>query len=709
MNFVHPELLYLAPFVSIPILIHLLNRIRYRRVQWAAIDFLLMSERRAVRRAKLRQLILMALRTLLLAAALGALLQPILGGGLAALMGGSSQVAVVVDASASMSGADASGRAFDTAKKLAKDTLPSVSSNATVTGGTFSVRYQSPFRQPLRDRRAVASVIESAKLTGGSGDIPQAIRGAAESLARGGGGGTIWLLTDLRASGWRMADTGTWQQVRAALEEAGKPRLVITDLGPKIDANFSIAGIRTTPAVLIENDTPKLTATVQLHGESAGVTSVALFFEGRRLDRRVLQVAKPGKTEVVFDLPKLTTGSHAGYLELDPDAVPADDRHYFILRVTGRIPVLIVDGSPSVAPWEGAADFLALAVQPPVSDPGTRSPFTAKVITAEQLAGTQVKNFAAVLLADVPGLEPRAAKQLKDYVGGGGMLMVFPGEHTDIAAWNDLGFPGPPIKTVTEAKAGKPIVVNWTSPTSPITATLPVEGLDRLTIKRIVRYEGGNGNDGEEKGQVLATVEGGDSFLVSLQHGAGKIYVFGVSAQGDFSNLPFTPVLLLTVHRSIIAHLMDVAEPPSREAFAELDLTLPPGRHQVLTPDESLLPVTTGGGSAGKVFRQTGLAGIYRLIEGDTPPENTEEAPLLAAINVPRDESALDRIGTRTIQTLLPGYPAQVMRVSGGEQLSEGTGARSAASSFPLATLAMILLLGEVVFAWRVGLPAQDD
>lgn len=116
MNFLHPEFLYLAPLLAVPILIHLLNRIRYRRVRWAAIDFLLTTERRSVRRARLRQILLMALRTLLLAAALGVLLQPIFGGTLAGLLGGSSQVAVLVDASASMAATDASGEAFDTAK-----------------------------------------------------------------------------------------------------------------------------------------------------------------------------------------------------------------------------------------------------------------------------------------------------------------------------------------------------------------------------------------------------------------------------------------------------------------------------------------------------------------------------------------------------------------------------------------------------------------
>ena len=111
MSFLYPEMLWLAPFLALPLLIHLLNRLRYRRVRWAAMAFLLQTERRAVRRARLRQLLLMLLRTLLLAAALGALAQPVLRGGLAGLLGRRSNAVVLLDASASMSAAHQIGRA----------------------------------------------------------------------------------------------------------------------------------------------------------------------------------------------------------------------------------------------------------------------------------------------------------------------------------------------------------------------------------------------------------------------------------------------------------------------------------------------------------------------------------------------------------------------------------------------------------------------
>src|SRR6266705_1013828 len=56
----------MAGAVSIPIIIHLLNRKRFRVVVWAAMRFLLAAQRKNSRRLRLEQLLLLAVRTLLL-------------------------------------------------------------------------------------------------------------------------------------------------------------------------------------------------------------------------------------------------------------------------------------------------------------------------------------------------------------------------------------------------------------------------------------------------------------------------------------------------------------------------------------------------------------------------------------------------------------------------------------------------------------------
>src|SRR2546423_11170356 len=60
-------LLVAAALVSVPIIIHLINRMRFKRIRWAAMEFLLKAQKRTRRRLIIEQLLLLALRCFLLA------------------------------------------------------------------------------------------------------------------------------------------------------------------------------------------------------------------------------------------------------------------------------------------------------------------------------------------------------------------------------------------------------------------------------------------------------------------------------------------------------------------------------------------------------------------------------------------------------------------------------------------------------------------
>src|SRR6185437_10465389 len=65
-----------AAATSVPIVIHLLNKRKFRIVVWAAMDFLLAAQRRNARRLKFQRWLLLAVRCLallVLAAAIGQL------------------------------------------------------------------------------------------------------------------------------------------------------------------------------------------------------------------------------------------------------------------------------------------------------------------------------------------------------------------------------------------------------------------------------------------------------------------------------------------------------------------------------------------------------------------------------------------------------------------------------------------------------------
>src|SRR6266542_5311692 len=64
--------------ISAPILIHLINRLRFKRIRWAAMEFLLKSQKRNRRRLIIEQIILLMLRCLMMVLA-GLLLARFIG------------------------------------------------------------------------------------------------------------------------------------------------------------------------------------------------------------------------------------------------------------------------------------------------------------------------------------------------------------------------------------------------------------------------------------------------------------------------------------------------------------------------------------------------------------------------------------------------------------------------------------------------------
>src|SRR5438876_5536545 len=68
--FLNPGFLFIAvALISVPIIIHLINRMRFKRLRWAAMEFLLKAQKRSRRRLIIEQLILLLLRCLLVALA----------------------------------------------------------------------------------------------------------------------------------------------------------------------------------------------------------------------------------------------------------------------------------------------------------------------------------------------------------------------------------------------------------------------------------------------------------------------------------------------------------------------------------------------------------------------------------------------------------------------------------------------------------------
>ena len=102
MTFLQQAMLWGLFAVSIPVIIHLLNRRRFRTVEWGAMQFLLKATRDSRGKKRLKHILILLMRSLAVAALVFAIARPLAGGFLGWGGGQVETVVLILDRSASM-------------------------------------------------------------------------------------------------------------------------------------------------------------------------------------------------------------------------------------------------------------------------------------------------------------------------------------------------------------------------------------------------------------------------------------------------------------------------------------------------------------------------------------------------------------------------------------------------------------------------------
>ena len=124
-TFLHPALLWGLLIAGVPVLIHLINLFRHRRVPWAAMEFLLISQRRNRTWVLLKQLLLLLLRMTAVAVLVLMLTHPRLPAQWGRFLDGQPvHHIVLLDDSFSMTEQQGGSRAWDRAKAAVERNRP---------------------------------------------------------------------------------------------------------------------------------------------------------------------------------------------------------------------------------------------------------------------------------------------------------------------------------------------------------------------------------------------------------------------------------------------------------------------------------------------------------------------------------------------------------------------------------------------------------
>jgi len=696
MTFLNPLLLFGLAAAAIPVILHLLNLRKLRTVDFSTLTFLKELQQSKVRRLKLRQILLLIVRTLMVIFIVLAFARPAMRGSLPSTFGGgaASTIAIVLDDSYSMSAADESGERFAAARQAALNILSLLKEGDAAYFVKLSDLPRITVEPATHDFGLLAEIIGRAKpsfvtrtqreglaaavaLMEASRDVNREIYlvgdfqrsslgtntpvvGTATGRADSGGGNASVILPPGRAT-------------TEPVVPDPRVRLFLVRVGSKDLDNASVDSVEVLSRIFEKNKPAEVSAVIRNNGRSALRDAVVSVFDGEtRVAQSNVSVEAGSSAPITLSFVPRRSGFFPGRIVLEPDELDLDNTRYFSFNVPGRIRVLVAGAGPE------DTRFLLPALKAGTV-PGQESILEIVTARGRGPGSANLRDFDVLVLAGLPAFDQADAGRVRDFVDGGGGLVLFPGSETDAANYNarllgpmnlpvirgttgggatetglyfrEIDFDHPLFSTIFETKAG----AGDSRRLSPvILRTLDLRGTPRS--------------------RSIITLSNGNGFLIEQPVGAGRVALFSTAPLLSWGDFPMKGLFAPLFYRTVV-YLATGAERPSQVTVGgDLSFTLrtpPPGsaqtRYTVRLPDGVDELVTASPSPAGMLFRYAPatLPGQYELRGG-------ESALALRPANLDPGEADLRQASEADVDSMvfrMRFTPGQVRRLAAGGEL----------------------------------------
>ena len=724
MMFLAPWLLAGTLLGGLPILIHLLNRPRYRVEPWGAMRFLEEAINRRSKRVRIQHILLMILRALVLVLFALALSRPVWRAENIGAAGQPTTLALVFDGSYTLRQGEHRAQAFERARQTALDLVEEMrdQDNALVIWAGNRPRALTP--RPVFNKAELRRVIENLEPGWEKADLPRAVEHAqwmleASTLPRH----RVVVLSDGRAGAWVPDDPQPWRGVRDRMEAHGPPLHLYAVLqAPDEDMhNLAVTDLRSRFPLLDVHREATFVVDLHNHGPDPVEKTLTLRVGETPVDRRDVTLP-PGRHTETFSHRFEEAGTFAVRAELSEDDLPEDNHRYLAVEVLRRVPVLIVEGASDPDPFASDATLLHWALEAgaqtgaEVGPDASEALFEVTRIPATEfdvMGPSELRAFQSVIFANVASISRESARALEAFVRNGGGILLGLGTRVEAAAWNDFAdgergwLPAELLERVdADPEAPHPV----------FPAGVGLEVLDQFDVSqtrtlrdaRVERHWRTRPAEGAlvpaRIGEApLLTVRRVDEGMTAMWTASLGLEWSNLAATPDFvplmQNLVFqlssrvVPPINLAQGESLVyswsraVDRMNVSEEnPRPEAPDEVTLTRPDG-------EETALPLVRGRGEQIATAEETFQPGIYTLRAGELP----ERA---YAVNVPAEAGDLTGMSFRDGQEADTAPIHLRERVEGlREAFQKETGIRDLTTW--LAIVALILLMSEMWVAWR--------
>jgi len=594
MNFLYPGFLFALLSVAIPVIIHLFNFRKFKKVYFSNVQLLKEVEQQNSSKEKLKNLLILLSRILAIIFLVLAFAQPYIPLNNQKTTAVNNSVSIYIDNSYSMEAINKDGSLLDEAKRRAKELIKGfgINDRFQLLTNDFEGKHQR-----LLNKEEFLKALDDVKISASNRNLQQILNRQGNIL------------------------TSAANKYSFLISDFQKNIASVKKLETKTDIQYSFLKLNATalPNVGVDsvwtlspNHQPganeKLVVQIKNYSEEEAVNiplKLAINNQQKGLSSVTIPAGKTIKDTLSFS--GLKSGWQKGVISIKDFPVTFDDSLSFSFKVDESLPVLSINGPNAgsyIKALFGADKYYKLTEN-----------------SESNINYNSLSNFGLIVLNGVSNPSSGLAQQLKTYLTSGGSVVIFPDLDSDIKVYNSfLGALSLPQIQNLNKTASK---VDQIDLQHPIFKTVFEEIPKNLDLPTVNRYYDFAENNASNKENIMS-LPGGKLFFSKYGIGSGQVYLSATGLNANDGNFARHPVFVPLMYRLTLNSGLDDAlyyNLGNDRALASKQLTL--GKNQTLkltAKNFEIIPEVRQAGGKTLIYTadQIKLPGFYNLNLADS-------------------------------------------------------------------------------------------
>jgi hypothetical protein len=675
MQFIYPTFLFALAAIAIPIIIHLFHFRRFKKVYFTNVRFLREVKEETANRSRLRNLLVLLMRILAIAFLVFAFAQPFIPQDNATVRAGQKAVSVYVDNSFSMDARTADVPLLEKAKERARQIVMAynVDDEFQILTCDFEGRHQR-----LVSQEDALQLIDEIKPTFAVKTAQKVMDKQRQTLSTAKAANKlIYFISDFQKN---VTDLETVQDTTVEVNLV--PLQAVQVQNVSVDSCWFEA-----PVQMLNQPSRLVVQVSNLSDEAVEEVRLSLKLNGQVKPVGNLNLAA---NETYFDTVNITpvqAGWQEAEISITDYPINFDDVYYFTFNVQQSVKVLTLNEG-------GENQYLKAAF-------GNTGFFQVQNQSVSNIDYSKLPENQLVILNEITNLSSGLSAELKQYIEGGGNVVVFPNKNANLENYKTL-CNGVNANVYTGFKAQKR-EVTFINTDEFIFNDVYINKSANLKLPNT------NGNFALTRNrpeEVLLRYRDGGSFLSKYTYEGGNLFLCAAPLQTEFSSLVqnaeiFVPMLykmaISTGKTSQLAYVIgkdDVLESDNKITGSETLYKLKGGAEEFIPGQKNM-----GNKVVLSINNQIENAGFYDLFL-------TEAQPLYKfAFNYDRRESELSYFEAAELKEKIGNFAA-IINASAKADFRQIIGERSKGIVLWKWCLvfALLFLLAEVLLLrfWKV-------